>query len=113
LWDTLALNLTFSPEEKEQQSHILVLRMSVRQIQSRAFSKGRRMVLLLLGEKAGMREDMKSKADEARPQTGRVASALCADSFEPQARRYNRIPNSALATNSFPEFSLGWAIGRG
>jgi hypothetical protein len=37
-----------------------------------------------------------------------VVSALCADSFEPQARRYNRIPNSALATDSFPESILGW-----
>jgi hypothetical protein len=32
--------------------------MAVRRIQSREFSKGRRTVLLLLGEKAGMREDV-------------------------------------------------------
>jgi hypothetical protein len=51
------------------------------------------------------------KADEEQPQTGRVVSALCADMFEPQARRYNRIPNSALATDSFPEFILGWTTG--
>src|ERR1035438_3612664 len=36
-------------------------------------------------------------ADGAQPQTGRVVSALCADSFEPQARRYNRIPNATFA----------------
>ena len=60
------------------------------------------------------------KADEEQPQTGRVVSALCADMFEPQARRYNRIPHFALATGgrvaparrtegkSFPEFILGW-----
>ena len=55
MWDTLALNLTFSPGEKEQQSYILVLRMSVGQIQSRASSKGRRMILSLLEERAGVR----------------------------------------------------------
>jgi hypothetical protein len=42
---------------------------------------------------------------------GGVVSALCADAFEPEARRYNRIPNSAFATDSFPEFILGWTIG--
>jgi hypothetical protein len=52
------------PQEKEQQSLVSCLRMSVRQIQSRAFSKGRRTIHLLLGEKARMREDVKSKADE-------------------------------------------------
>ena len=36
----------------------LVVRMSVRQIQSREFSRRRRTILLLLGEKAGMREDV-------------------------------------------------------
>ena len=29
---------------------------------------------------------------------------------EPQARRYNRIPNSAGATDSFTEFILGWTM---
>jgi hypothetical protein len=55
LWDTLALNLTFSPGEKEQQSYILVLRMSVRQNQSRGISKRRRTILPLLEERAGVR----------------------------------------------------------
>jgi hypothetical protein len=36
---------------------------------------------------------------------------LCADSFEPQARRYNRILNSAWATVSFLVFILGWTMG--
>jgi tRNA G18 (ribose-2'-O)-methylase SpoU len=49
--------------EKEQQSQVFCLRMSVRQIQSREFSRGRRMILLLLGEKAGMREGWLKLAD--------------------------------------------------
>ena len=55
---TLALNLTFSPGEKEQHRALLVLRMRVRQIPSREFSRERRTILLLLGEKAGLREGM-------------------------------------------------------
>ena len=61
--------------------------------------------------KADLSRRNQMKADEEQPQTGRVVSALCADMFEPQARRYNRIPNSALATDSFPEFILGWTTG--
>jgi hypothetical protein len=57
---TLALTLTLSPEAREQPAHILVLRLTVRQIQPCEFSKRRRTILLLLGEKAGMREDVKS-----------------------------------------------------
>jgi len=53
----------------------------------------------------------RTQADGAQQQTGRVVSALCADAFEPQARRYIRTPNSAWATDSFPEFILGWTIG--
>jgi len=44
-------------------------------------------------------------------QTGRVLLALCAEAFEPQARRYNRNPNSAWAKDSFSEFILGWTTG--
>jgi hypothetical protein len=36
---------------------------------------------------------------------------LFADSFDPQARRYNRILNSAWATVSFLVFILGWTMG--
>jgi hypothetical protein len=39
---------------------------------------------------------------------GRVVSALCADSLDPQARRYIHIPNSAWAVDFFPECILGW-----
>jgi hypothetical protein len=38
----------------------LVLRMSVRQIQSREFSEKQRTILLLLGEKAGLRESVET-----------------------------------------------------
>jgi hypothetical protein len=38
------------------------------------------------------------KADGAHPQTGRTGRAL-------------RNPNSTSATDSFPEFILGWMIG--
>ena len=74
--------------------------MTVRQIQSREFSQRRRTILLLLGEKAGMREVVNQKrTGHSRKRDGLVAhSAL-------------RIPNSALATDSFHEFILGWTIG--
>jgi hypothetical protein len=84
------------PQEKEQQSLVSCLRMSVRQIQSRGFSKGRRTVLLLHGEKAGMREDVKLKADLSR------RNQMKADGAHPQG---------GTDGNSFPEFILGWTIG--
>jgi hypothetical protein len=61
----LALILTFSPEEKEQNSHVSgfaddrvanpIARISVR----------RRTILLLLGEKAGMREVVKHSSPQS------------------------------------------------
>jgi hypothetical protein len=53
---TSALNLTFSPGRRNSYSPILALRMVIRPIPSCKFSRRRRMILLLLGEKAGMRE---------------------------------------------------------
>ena len=44
------------PGRRFHQSHFLVLRMTVRPIPSLEISKARRTILLLLGEKAGMRE---------------------------------------------------------
>ena len=44
------------PRRGFHQSHFLVLRMTVRPIPSLEISKTRRTILLLLGEKAGMRE---------------------------------------------------------
>ncbi len=63
--------------------------------------------------KADLSRRNRMKADGAQPQTGRVVSALCADTFEPQARRYIRILNSAGATDSFPESILGGRLGQG
>jgi hypothetical protein len=63
---TLALILTFSPRRRNSCTAFLVMRMTVRQIQSREFSKRRRTILLLLGEKAGMREVVKPIADLSR-----------------------------------------------
>jgi len=48
--------------------------MTIRQIQSREFSSERRTILLLLGEKAGMREVVKPFAFRI-PQGQRVAPA--------------------------------------
>jgi hypothetical protein len=45
------------PQEKEQQLRISDLRTAVRQIQSLESSKRRQTILLLPGEKAGLRED--------------------------------------------------------
>ena len=53
---TLALILTFSPRRRNGRSPFLVLLKTVRQIQSDDISRQRRRILLLLGEKAGMRE---------------------------------------------------------
>jgi len=72
---TLALNLTFSPRRRNSCTAFLVMRMAVRQIQSREFSKRRRTILLLLGEKAGMREVVNQK------RTGRTRNQGSADSF--------------------------------
>jgi hypothetical protein len=58
---TLALILTFSPGKKERLLRVSLFRQAVRPIQSREFSSRRRTVLLLLGEKAGMREVVKQK----------------------------------------------------
>jgi hypothetical protein len=57
-----ALNLTFSPGEKEQQLHVLGSADGVRQTQSCGFSRGRQTILLLLGEKAGLRESVKTNS---------------------------------------------------
>ena len=48
----------------------LVWRMAVRQIQSREFSERRRTILLLLGEKAGMREVVNHLKSKFRRETG-------------------------------------------
>jgi len=82
--------------------------MTVRQIQSREFSKRRRTILLLLGEKAGMREVVNQKrTGRSRKRDGLACQAKV------KRRRISalRILNSALATDSFPEFFLGWTIG--
>ena len=48
---TLALILTFSPRRRNSRCPIYVLRMTVRQIQSHAISRERRMILPLLWER--------------------------------------------------------------
>jgi hypothetical protein len=53
---TLALTCFLSPRRGQRGERFLVGGKAVRQIQSREFSKRRRTILLLLGEKAGMRE---------------------------------------------------------
>jgi hypothetical protein len=53
-----ALNLTFSPRRRKSNDGFVFLRMVVRQIQSQVFSMRRRMILLLLGEKVGLRESV-------------------------------------------------------
>jgi hypothetical protein len=60
---TSALNLTFSPGEKEQPQSDYGFAMIVRPILSREFSRRRRTILLLLGEKAGLREDVSKSWD--------------------------------------------------
>jgi len=52
LYFTPALNLTFSPGEGTAIA-VFGSRLIIWQIQSREFSKRRRTILLLLGEKAG------------------------------------------------------------
>jgi hypothetical protein len=56
---TLALNLTFSPREKEAPLHACLLSADRPANPVAGFSKRRRMILLLLGEKAGLKEDVK------------------------------------------------------
>jgi hypothetical protein len=63
---TLAFILTFSPRRRNGCRVFLVVRLGIRQIQSREFSEKRRKFLLLLGEKAGMREVVKPIADWSR-----------------------------------------------
>jgi hypothetical protein len=53
-----ALILTFSPRRRNSLCAFLFSRLIIRQIQSHEFSRGRQTILLLLGEKAGMREDV-------------------------------------------------------
>jgi hypothetical protein len=53
---TFALNLAFSARRRNSNS-LLALRMMIRHIQSRGIPKRRQTILLLLGEKAGLRED--------------------------------------------------------
>ena len=53
---TLALTCVLSPGERILAIMVSVIRLVVWQIQSREFSRRRRMILLLLGEKAGLRE---------------------------------------------------------
>jgi hypothetical protein len=81
--------------------------MAVRQIPAREFSKKRQTILLLLGEKAGMREVVKPKSDGAR--------LLIARSLAMTEIKLGRTPHSALSiphlNGSFPEFILGWTIG--
>jgi hypothetical protein len=54
----LALILTFSPEEKEQRWAFRGFATECPANPIAAFSNRRRMILLLLGEKAGMRESL-------------------------------------------------------
>jgi len=56
---TPALILTFSPGEKEQVLSVSSFAISVQQVHSHEISKRRQTILLLLGEKAGMREVVK------------------------------------------------------
>jgi hypothetical protein len=85
---TLALNLTFSPpsslrfdaiapqpkakadRRRNSNRSSLVLRVMVQPILSRKFSRGRRMILLLLGEKAAMRVDVKANSYHKHLRTG-------------------------------------------
>jgi len=60
---TPALTCFLSPRRGQRGERLLVGGKAVRQIQSREFSKRRRTILLLLGEKAGMREVVKPIAD--------------------------------------------------
>jgi hypothetical protein len=57
---TLALILTFSPGEKEQPLHVARFTNKLPANPVANFSKMRRTILLLLGEKAGMREVVKT-----------------------------------------------------
>jgi hypothetical protein len=62
------------PREKEWLLAGFVLWMAVRQIQSREFSEKRRTILLLLGEKAGMREVVNQRrTGRTRKRNGLVA----------------------------------------
>jgi hypothetical protein len=66
----------------------LVWRLTVRQIQSREFSRSRRKILLLLGEKAGMREDVNHLKSECRMgnlSRRLVAAKLCEDGNQMKA----------------------------
>src|ERR1035437_8143757 len=57
---TTSLILTFSPRRRNSASAVLVFRLTVRPIPSLVFPQRRRTILLLLGEKAGMRADVKT-----------------------------------------------------
>ena len=57
---TLALILTFSPQEKEQPAHTSVFSVDGPANPVASFSNRRRAILLLLGEKAGVREVVQS-----------------------------------------------------
>jgi len=61
---TLALILAFSPGEKELRWRVLVYRLTVEQIQSQV-SREAAVILLLRGEKAGMREVQTTNFPEA------------------------------------------------
>jgi hypothetical protein len=63
---TSALTCFLSPGERILAITVPAIRLTVRQIQSREFSKRRRTILLLLGEKAGMREVVNHLKSECR-----------------------------------------------
>jgi hypothetical protein len=83
------------PQEKEQQVHVSDFADERPANPVTRILKRRRTVLLLLGEKAGMREDVKSKADGAQLQTGRTGlsrqSETAADQRTPHSA--SRIPH--------------------
>ena len=59
------------PQERTTRRMVSGWRKAVRQIQSREFSEKRRTILLLLGEKAGMREVVNHLKSEFSGATGR------------------------------------------
>ena len=101
------------PQEKEAPLHACLLSADRPANPVAGFSKRRRMILLLLGEKAGMREDVNHLKSEFRGGNG--SRRLTHQSLAMTEIKLGRIPHSALSflrlNGFFPVFILGWTIG--
>jgi len=99
---TLALILTFSPKEKEQPLTIFHFTDDRPTNAAAGFSKGRRTILLLLGEKAGMRESVKHFST-------RLKAAVNA----PHSRRFARFADARQARSVWSARGFSTAFGWG